>query len=94
MCSCTRLAFAPFVLKVTLVNLCRYDPIPIKRAWCLWEIMCALVNQGVNFVVRLPASQRQLLTQGLMDDSRSIIQALSDVQAEKATAFKDSDKVE
>ena len=30
------------------------DPIPLTRAWCLWEIMCAIENDGVSFVVRLP----------------------------------------
>jgi tetratricopeptide (TPR) repeat protein len=69
-----------------------YDPIPITRAWCLWEIMCALGQPGVTLEVMLPSKQISELKDGICRYPPSILKALADIQAEKAEAFKPSDK--
>ena len=33
------------------------DPIVVKRAWCLWEIMCALSQEGVVLDALLPRTE-------------------------------------
>lgn len=68
------------------------DPVPITRAWCLWEIMCALGQPNVDFVVMLPRNQAQALKEGVVKQPRSIVQALADIQSEKADAFQQHDK--
>ncbi len=50
------------------------DPVPITRAWCLWEIMCALGQPGVSLVVRLPTAQVALFKTGVLQDAKSIMQ--------------------
>lgn len=67
-------------------------PIPLTRVWCLWEIMCALQDDTVKFVVKLPRTQREALKLGVLERAKSILQALADIQAEKAEATKPSDK--
>lgn len=68
------------------------DPIPITRAWCLWEIMCALGQPSVEFFVLLPHNQADELMAGVVKSPRSIVQALADIQSEKADAYRQHDK--
>jgi hypothetical protein len=70
-------------------------PIPLTRAWCLWEIYCALEleQQGkAQLIVRLPANQRAAFLVGAKDDYSNAIAALSAVDAEKAQAFNPQDR--
>ena len=62
------------------------DPMPIKRAWCLFEIHNALEGSEVLLNVNLPSKEVGELKAGVIADSECIIKALSDIQAEKAEA--------
>ena len=68
------------------------DPIPIKRAWCLYEIFQALEENSVEFTIDLPQSQVEELKAAVTEDSDCVIQALSDIQAENAEAAVNSDR--
>jgi len=32
-----------------------FEPVPLTRSWCLWEILCAAEAKSVQLLVRLPA---------------------------------------
>ena len=68
------------------------DPMPIKRAWCLFEIHNALQETKVGLSIHLPEGEVQQLRAGVMKGADSIVQVLSEIQAEKAEAKTESDK--
>jgi tetratricopeptide (TPR) repeat protein len=67
------------------------DPVPLTRAWCLWEILCT-IDQGVPLIVRLPKSERPAFIKALAGDYKVVMETLVCVQAEKATAKSVHDK--
>ena len=67
------------------------DPVPLTRAWCLWEILCA-IDQGVPLIVRLPKSEQAAFVTAFAGDSEVVMETLVRVQAEKATAKSAHDK--
>ena len=69
------------------------DPIPIKRAWCLFEIHNALQEANIELTIYLPSCEVQQLRSGVSEDHKCAVQALSDIQAEKAEAKTESDKM-
>ena len=68
------------------------DPLPVKRAWCLFEIASALDESDVNFLINLPKSEIKDMSTAVVADSDCLIKALSDIQAEKAEATSKEDK--
>lgn len=68
------------------------DPMPLKRAWCLFEIFNSLTEADVKLTVKLPLSEVNELAAAIEDDQSCLIQALSDIQAQKAEATSDDDK--
>jgi tetratricopeptide (TPR) repeat protein len=69
-------------------------PIPLTRAWCLWEIYCAvnLEAAGVKLDVRLPAAQRPSFVHALMRDFSAALSALVRIDVASAEAFNDDDR--
>ncbi len=67
------------------------DPVPLTRAWCLWEILCT-IDQRVPLTVRLPAAERPAFISALADNYEVVMETLVRVQAEKATARSVHDK--
>ena len=68
------------------------NPIPIQRAWCLFEIYNALEESGVVFSVKLPEKEIEELRASLRDDPDCISEALAVIEAEKAQAKSESDR--
>lgn len=68
------------------------DPIPVQRAWCLFEIHNALEDSEVQLSIDLPSSEVEGFKAGVIEDEDSLIQVLSDVQAEQAEAKSSTDK--
>ena len=68
------------------------DPIPVKRAWCLWELMCGLSQPDVKLTMRLPMEQEEAMRTGVFSDPAAVLRALAGIHAEQAEAFKVSDK--
>lgn len=76
---------------VTLVMSPWNDPIPITRAWCLWEILSALDQPHVKFRIRFPRSMRTVFFESIVQNPDHVLSALSNIQAEKAEAFLKDD---
>ena len=59
---------------------------PIRRAWCLFEIFTALEDENVRLHIKIPSNESSMLKSALAQDSKYLVQALSDIQAQKAQA--------
>jgi tetratricopeptide (TPR) repeat protein len=84
--------------KVLLVMTPWDAPIPLTRAWCLWEIFCALELEQdgkAQLIVRLPANQRTPFFSGVIKGPGRALEALAAVDVEKAQAHsaKDLDSI-
>ena len=67
------------------------DPIPITRAWCLWEIYSTLVS-GATFTAVLPQAERRRLREAVLTDSKALTDVMTSVKAERAEAFEPADR--
>lgn len=67
------------------------DPVPLTRAWCLFEIFNAL-RTTEKLHIQMPMRERQTLKTAVVLDRKCLIQALSKIRIENATARYDSDK--
>ena len=68
------------------------DPIPVKRAWCLFEIANAIDDPDVVFSIGLPSTQTKDLVSTIVGNNECLIQALTDIQAQKAQAKVETDR--
>jgi len=80
--------------KVVLVLEPWTDPIPITRAWCLWEIFCT-IDTGSEFNVAMCEEQHIDFKLRLVKNFEDIRTALSGIDARRADAWnkKDRDKI-
>ncbi|EDQ84735.1 uncharacterized protein MONBRDRAFT_29879 [Monosiga brevicollis MX1] len=67
------------------------DPIPMTRAWCLFEMMNALHGK-VQLDIRLPEAEVDGFVEALADNHNEVMDMLVRVEAQKAEAFKASDR--
>ncbi|EGD80395.1 tetratricopeptide TPR_2 repeat protein [Salpingoeca rosetta] len=77
---------------VLLVLMPWRDPVPLTRAWCLWEIFCGISNEGTEVTIQLPNSEEQALQHAIRDSYKAVTDTLVRVQAERADAFNPHDK--
>ena len=69
------------------------DPIPLTRAWCIWEILCTIDAGGAALDVRLPAVEREALVDFLVrNGAESIVEAMLKLDVQRAEAWKDEDR--
>lgn len=68
------------------------DPMPVKRAWCLFEIATTINSDEVKFLANLPHSEIRNIIPAMEKSRDCLIQALSDIQAENAEATSQKDK--
>ena len=66
-------------------------PVPLTRAWCIWEIFCT-VDTDTELRVLLPAAERDAFATALVDDFDSIVEVVCAVDVEKAEAHSDTDR--
>ncbi|EGD82186.1 mbre TPR repeat protein [Salpingoeca rosetta] len=78
--------------RVLLVLMPWRDPVPLTRAWCLWEIFCGISNEGTEVNIRLPKAEEKALEQAIRDDYEAVMDTLVRVQAQRAEAFNSRDK--
>ncbi|EGD77678.1 hypothetical protein PTSG_08770 [Salpingoeca rosetta] len=78
--------------KVLLVLTPWNNPVPLTRAWCLWEIFCSISQPEVELEIRLPSAQTPALKQAVLHDFEAVVNMLVEVQAEKAEAWKAEDR--
>eukprot|EP00457_Paulinella_chromatophora_P000060 gb/GEZN01000060.1/.p1 GENE.gb/GEZN01000060.1/~~gb/GEZN01000060.1/.p1 ORF type:complete len:2782 (+),score=362.50 gb/GEZN01000060.1/:1218-8348(+) len=71
------------------------NPTPLTRAWCLYEIFQTMQKQG-QLIVGLNSSNRASLLQSYRSSAKDaelqVEQAIDQIDAEKADAFKSEDK--
>jgi len=77
--------------KVVLVLEPWSDPIPIKRAWCLWEIFCTIDTQS-EFYVAMCEEQHKDFKSRLVKNFEEIRLSLSKIDARWAEASNAEDK--
>ena len=79
--------------KVLLIMYPWYDPQPVKRAWCLFEIAITLSSpQTIDFEIDMPSEEAKKLAKEISDQCTPLIKALSTIQAEKASAKTAEDR--
>merc|ERR1711990_1118587 len=66
-------------------------PIPMTRAWCLFEILCAIEEQ-TKLWIGMPGDQQDMLVTSLSTGDSQVLQNLGDIDAKKAEASNASDK--
>jgi tetratricopeptide (TPR) repeat protein len=67
------------------------DPIPLTRAWCLWEIVSA-VKESRPLRIALSSSEERSLRAAIVNDFPSVQRALSTVDVRRAEAYFASDR--
>jgi len=77
--------------KVVLVLEPWNDPIPITRAWCLWEIFCT-IDTDSEFSITMCEEQLRDFKMKLVKDFNDILVALSKIDARRAEASKPQDR--
>ncbi len=67
------------------------NPVPLARAWCLWEVYCTL-DSGVKIDILLPKSEHLLLRASVQKDFDVLTEAMMEVDAEQADAHNMLDR--
>jgi len=68
------------------------DPVPLKRAWCVWEMFCSIQGPNVELCIALPPSERVELERMLRQEYKNIIKILTNVHVEMSEASHVSDR--
>ena len=78
----------------TLLVLHPWDrPIPLRRAWCVWEMYCTL-EMGAEMHIRQPVRDAAALERALAQNPGEALELVSaTIDARKSTAWKDDDRV-
>lgn len=70
------------------------DPVPLRRAWCLWEVLAA-IQQGVDLSVVMPREQRAAFDEQVFMDMPAVIKSMFDrIDAERAKASVPNDQAQ
>jgi hypothetical protein len=76
----------------TLMVLSPWDnPLPLTRAWCLWEMYCT-VSTGSEFSVCLGAAEEAALEAALLRDPGALLDAFATIDVRDAQAANPEDK--
>lgn len=67
------------------------DPVPLTRAWCLWEIFSAFVSDA-RLTIHVPKAQRAAFLRTLVDRPGVVAETLTNVRAERAEATNPDDR--
>ena len=67
------------------------NPIPFTRAWCLWEIYCAVETKS-RFEVAITPDQHDAFVEGITSDSSQFYKMLANINVENSESFNPADK--
>eukprot|EP00808_Paulinella_micropora_P032310 g52520.t1 len=67
------------------------NPLPLTRSWCLWEIFCTR-DTGATFEICLSQAEAKDFESALLNDFRSIVASLCQIDVNNAQAFKKEDQ--
>lgn len=68
------------------------DPVPLKRAWCLYELYCTMTSSNTKLEIALPASQKKDLKEAVLLDPDALLNVMMAVDAEEAECFLPEDR--
>ena len=76
----------------TLLVLHPWDaPIPLTRAWCVWEMYCTLDTMA-EMHIRQPVRDAEGLERALAQSPKETMEMVSAIDTEKSRAWKDADR--
>ena len=76
----------------TMLVLSPWDaPIPLTRAWCLWEILCTIKNKA-ELTVQLSVNERASFVSTLRTDYSHIMKSFSKIDVANSEAWNPNDK--
>ena len=76
----------------TLLILHPWDrPIPLTRAWCVWEMYCTLDTRA-EMHIRQPLRDAEQLERALAKNPKETMELVARIDAAKAEAWKESDR--
>ena len=67
------------------------NPVPLTRAWCLWEVYCCNVV-GAQFSVTLGREERGRFEEALCENSGVLLDAFAGIDVANAEAGKEEDR--
>eukprot|EP01045_Picozoa_sp_COSAG04_P010135 COSAG04_NODE_612_length_11991_cov_17.359569_3_plen_646_part_00 len=67
-----------------------HDPLPLTRAWCLWEVFCT-VDAGAEFSVCLGPAEEAAFEAALLQRSDVVLETFARIDVEKAEAGSPDD---
>ena len=67
------------------------NPVPFTRAWCLWEIYCA-VKSNCIFEVALSPEEHEAFVKGITADDGQFYQMLANINVENSESFNPADQ--
>lgn len=67
------------------------DPIPLTRAWCVWEVLCTC-QTGAKFEIAMTKPQRARFISALNNEYGSIMKMVCRIDCRRAEAWKESDR--
>ena len=68
-----------------------HAPVPLPRAWCLWELLCT-IQEASDLVIRLPAAQKQEFRRALLDAFNAVMDVLVRIDVAKAQGWREQDQ--
>ena len=68
------------------------DPVPLTRAWCLWEIYSSVATQA-KLEIAIIASQQKDFINALTEDFDSINAMIARINIKSSKAFKEEDHI-
>jgi tetratricopeptide (TPR) repeat protein len=68
------------------------DPIPLTRAWCIWEVLCTCQTKA-KFEIAMTKPQRERFISALNNEYGSIMKMVCRIDCRRAEAWKESDRV-
>ena len=94
------LSSALFIHSTTLLGFKRtvmvlapfHDPVPLTRAWCLWELFCTIKTNSV-FEVAMSSEERTRFLEAISCNIRVVLDIMGVINLERSDAFKPTDKV-
>ena len=69
-----------------------HDPVPLTRAWCLWELFCTIKTNSV-FEVAMSSEERSRFLEAISTNIRVVLDIMGVINLERSDAFKPADKV-
>jgi len=67
------------------------NPIPLSRAWCLYEIFCS-INSGAKFEIAMMPVDEMNFIEAVKNDSFVVLKMIGDINLSKSEAFNPVDK--